>query len=295
MSSSPITFRGPPYIDGLNTDVPWVAGQGSNISGYQYDLNNWNLLQMIVALQNSQTAGIAYVNQPTPTTIYFHLTDHTVIGPINLPVASWNWRGAWAANASYAVMDVFSEGGAIYLCTWPDPGQPTFYAGANDGNGNNYFAELIAPASSGTGTINQTTVAISSHELLNLGSSPVEIVPAQGPGVIINVLSASYELVFGTTPYIGGSPEGGPGGLYYNSDSTYAADVGDEAIATATEDSVYISYGISAGAEAGAIVSTGALANQPVNYCNFNAAYVGGDGVIYVTVLWTTFQAFAHA
>lgn len=46
-----------------------------------------------------------------------------------------------------------------------------------------------------------TSITISSAEMLALNSTPKEIVPAQGAGTVIEVISAFGKLNYGTTPY----------------------------------------------------------------------------------------------
>ena len=46
-----------------------------------------------------------------------------------------------------------------------------------------------------------TTISISSAQILSLNSSPIEIIPAPGVGKVINVVNSTLSLNYGTTPY----------------------------------------------------------------------------------------------
>jgi hypothetical protein len=122
----------------------WGGGLGADLSASQIDNNFWLLYSMVVALQDhsSNNASISYFNV-TGSSLYVHLTDHTVLGPYTIPTSQWNMRGDWVTATNYAALDVFRAAGALYLTIFPHTSQATFDPNANDGAGHNYYALLI--------------------------------------------------------------------------------------------------------------------------------------------------------
>lgn len=130
------------------TDGPWGAGIGAPHTAASADTNFWVLYSLILALQDAAPDTIAYFTV-TANQMWITMTDHFVFGPFVIPTAVWNFRGPWAPNNSYAINDVFTANGAVYLCIYPQINSgATFYAFANDSNGHNFYGLLLAsPAS----------------------------------------------------------------------------------------------------------------------------------------------------
>lgn len=100
---------GPPAITFRTTDLTrWGTGKGSNLLNTEADINLWNILQAIVALQTTplQPNNIASI---TVSGIYMTvtLTDGSTIGPLAMPVLQFKWRGAWQPLTAYNQLDVF--------------------------------------------------------------------------------------------------------------------------------------------------------------------------------------------
>lgn len=133
-----LTFR---TTDGTK----WGGGQGSDLSATQIDDNFWELYSLIVALQDhsSMNAAIAYF-VASGGNFYVHLTDHTVLGPYALPVASWNFRGPWLPLTAYSAMDVITDAGSVYLVLFTHTSNSTFSPSATDGSGHDYYGLLLA-------------------------------------------------------------------------------------------------------------------------------------------------------
>lgn len=133
-----ITFR---TSDGTR----WGAGQGTDLSASEIDINFWVLLTAVQALQSQQndSAGIDHfviVGQ----SLFVHLTNHFVLGPYTLPMAQWNFTGAWGPRKVYQAFDVFTQGGAVYLVLLQHISNSLFSAGASDGLGHNWYGLLLA-------------------------------------------------------------------------------------------------------------------------------------------------------
>ena len=133
-----ITFR--------TTDpTRWGTGQGSDLTATEIDINFWVLYTMLVALQDhaDTNAGIASLSI-SGTQLFVTLTNHVQLGPYNLPQAQWNFRGPWNSGVAYSVNDVFTQGGAVYLVIFQNTSVAPFNQYANDGNGHNFYAILLA-------------------------------------------------------------------------------------------------------------------------------------------------------
>jgi hypothetical protein len=139
-----ITFR-------TNDNTRWGTGNGMDLTATQIDINFWVLYTAIVALQDHQANGAGISNFiVSGTTFSVQLTNHVVLGPFNLPVAAFNFRGPFQANAVYNVNDVFSANditgaSALFLVIFPVPNSgASFYQFSNDGHGHNYYTEMVA-------------------------------------------------------------------------------------------------------------------------------------------------------
>ena len=128
----------------------WGPGLGADLTAAQVDMNFWVLYSLIVALQDAEPITIAYFTI-TGNQIWITMTDHYVFGPYTIPQAVWNFRGPWQPNVTYNVNDVIAVGNAIYLVIFAHISQATFSPYANDGDGHNYYALLLAsPFAAGT-------------------------------------------------------------------------------------------------------------------------------------------------
>jgi hypothetical protein len=126
------------------TSGPWGAGLGADLTATQVDTNFWVLYSLIVSLQDAAPNTISYFTV-TGSQMWITMTDHYVFGPFTIPQSVWNFRGAWLPNNAYSVNDVFTEGGAVYLCIYSILNSgATFYASANDGRGHNFYGLLLA-------------------------------------------------------------------------------------------------------------------------------------------------------
>ncbi len=126
------------------TSGPWGSGLGADLTATQVDTNFWILYSLIVALQDAAPDTIAYFSV-TGNNMWITMTDHYVFGPFTIPTAVFNFKGEWQANSAYNVNDIFTANGAIYLVIYNQLNSgASFYAGANDGKGHNYYALMLA-------------------------------------------------------------------------------------------------------------------------------------------------------
>lgn len=94
----------------------WGAGKGSNLSPTEVDLNFWDLLQRIIAMETDPPEAVSIDtievvgNQMTIT-----MTDATTRGPFTLPTATWQMAGEWQPLTNYTAFQVVSNSGSLYL------------------------------------------------------------------------------------------------------------------------------------------------------------------------------------
>src|SRR5580765_4226966 len=129
-----------------NDPARWGTGQGFNLSPAQVDNNFWDLIQRMIAQEQrpDPSAGIAYF-EINGTMMYVHMTDGTVLGPYQLPIATFRDRGVWAPNTAYFKMDTFSINGGLYVVILDHTSAATFDPGANDGAGHDYYQLMLSP------------------------------------------------------------------------------------------------------------------------------------------------------
>jgi predicted ribosomally synthesized peptide with SipW-like signal peptide len=123
------------------TPGAWGPGKGANLTAAEVDGNFWQA-QGDIAAKAVQGVGIANITV-TGNLMYVALSDHTLLGPYELPVATLNFRGAWAPNTSYLANDVVSENGAAYVVLVNHTSAAAFDPGANDGAGHNYYQMIL--------------------------------------------------------------------------------------------------------------------------------------------------------
>jgi hypothetical protein len=128
------------------TPGPWGGGLGADLTANQVDTNFWILYSMILALQDATPDTIAYFTV-TGTQMWITMTDHYVFGPFTIPTAVFNFKGPWMPGNSYAINDIFTAQGAVYMCIYPQLNSgATFYALSHDGLGHNFYGLLLAAA-----------------------------------------------------------------------------------------------------------------------------------------------------
>jgi hypothetical protein len=127
----------------FRTAGPWGSGSSGDLAPVDVDANFYGHEQRITALEGlniGKSIASVSISGNVLTFTYTDATTSTVV----LPLVTWNWTGAWQPNHPYAVMDTFSENGAVYAVVFPHTSAATFDPGANDGGGHNYYAEMLA-------------------------------------------------------------------------------------------------------------------------------------------------------
>jgi hypothetical protein len=181
----------------------WGTGQGFNLSPAQVDINFWDLVQRMIAQEArpDPSAGIDHF-EIVGINMYVHMTDTTVMGPYELPVATFRDRGVWAPSTVYAKMDTFSINGGLYVVIFDHTSGSSFDPGANDGLGHDYYQLMIQtpgsslPAGGAVGQLlKKTTTTDYAVGWGHTSADVVDFVPATGSTLTsFNVADALEEL-----------------------------------------------------------------------------------------------------
>lgn len=127
----------------------WGAGKGSNLTAAEVDGNFYEFALSIDDLQDAlpqpdEFASVAIAG----TQITFTLVSGTVLGPIDLPVLKWRWRGEWTAFTGYAPLDVFKVAGSgLFLALLDHTSAATFDPAAVNGSSEPLYHQLIGTGS----------------------------------------------------------------------------------------------------------------------------------------------------
>jgi hypothetical protein len=122
------------------------ADKGSNLTPNEADGNFTYLNSLIASVEDNITAGRGIDSITYSGGIFtFHMSDST-LETVTIPPATfaWNPRGEWQPSTLYAVNDVVSYFGFLYLVIFAHTSVATFDPSENDGLGHNYYA-LILP------------------------------------------------------------------------------------------------------------------------------------------------------
>jgi hypothetical protein len=124
----------------------WGTGKGSALSATEVDLNFWEVIQRIIALETDPLAPVTIADiTGDNASITIIMSDETEYGPFPLPVAQFTFYSAWENNHEYNVNDfILVEGSGTYLVlidhTAPDT-PATFNPNALDG-GNPIYRQI---------------------------------------------------------------------------------------------------------------------------------------------------------
>lgn len=146
MPLDPIKFR----TDDL---AKWGVGIGMNLDAVDFDLNNWNFDQRLLALETAtppEAVGIDSFSFVGGNIMTIHMTDATTRGPFVIDVG-WLPQGIWLPSTAYIknhliVSPVGPYAGNAYLVTWPHTSALAFDPEATDGLGHKLYGLLLPAA-----------------------------------------------------------------------------------------------------------------------------------------------------
>lgn len=173
----------------FRTAGAWGAGKGSNLTPAEVDGNFWDHEQRLDSIETNPPAAVNIDYFTTSgNQMFAHMTDHSVIGPIEIPVGTWNFRGEWQPDTLYFAFDVVTFGTAVYLVNSEHTSEGSFDPSASNSFGYIYNLILAEPSGGGGGSdlpaggsAGQALIIVSTESGRVLGwGQPASGVPAGG-------------------------------------------------------------------------------------------------------------------
>ena len=90
------------------TTGAWGTGKGAALTASEIDANFYELMQRLAGLETNPAQPVS-ISSFTVVGRQFtvHLSDASTQGPFTLPMAVFNWRGAWEPLTVYSPLDMF--------------------------------------------------------------------------------------------------------------------------------------------------------------------------------------------
>lgn len=119
--------------------------KGARLTSSEVDANFLELVQRITELEENGATGRGIDHfEIVGNQLTVYMTDNTQEGPYTVPVSSWNFKGAWLPATTYAVLDTVTNGTGLYVVIYPHTSDAVFDPFENDGNGHDYYRQLIS-------------------------------------------------------------------------------------------------------------------------------------------------------
>lgn len=144
---------------------------------------------------------------------------------------------------------------------------PTGTVSGGGGGGSSSFA------------IQEVAVTVTSSELLNLFSSPKQIVEAPGSGKMINVINYTFRYNYGTTDYVNAS-----GGAMYLRIGTTATAAGSNMVSLVTGFASALLGPVGSINNLTARQTMSDVENAPLQLAKISGALTSGDGTLQIRV-----------
>ncbi len=133
--------------------------KGAPLTIAEFDGNFHDVDDRVAALESGgpEARSIDEITAVGSTLVILY-TDSTE-DSVPIPAISLRGRGDWAPSTAYLVNDAVTANGTVYVIPFAHTSALTFDAGANDGNGHDFYAplcdlpELSLPPGGGTGYV----------------------------------------------------------------------------------------------------------------------------------------------
>jgi hypothetical protein len=110
----------------FRTSGPWGVGTGEDLTPDQIDHNFWQAIQDISAKAARGNSITNFVVDGTQVTVVW--SDHTLLGPYQLPFVPFSFVGEWTPSTPYLTNDVFAHGDKAYIVLKSHTSAATFVA-----------------------------------------------------------------------------------------------------------------------------------------------------------------------
>lgn len=133
-----------PTIVYRTTDAAkWGAGKGAPLLADEADNNFYELAQALASVAALEPHEITSIDVTPEGEMTINLDGGGSFGPYTLPVASLQFRDAWAPATVYTKNDYFTEADGLYLVLVSHTSEAVF--SASSGGGSGLYYKLIIP------------------------------------------------------------------------------------------------------------------------------------------------------
>lgn len=141
MPTDGITYR-------TNDVGKWGTGKGSNLTPAEADNDFWELYTRLKSLEDSPPSPVNITSITViGSTFQVNMSDGSHFGPFDLPIAKFEWQGAWVNDAIYAKLDLITvPQKGLYIVMFPHTAPHTgpFDEGAVDvGTGKPIYLKIF--------------------------------------------------------------------------------------------------------------------------------------------------------
>lgn len=90
----------------------WGVGEGRPLTAHEHDESHFAISERVRELEENPPVAVSIVSvTQSGSQLTFHLSNGGTLGPVTLPVAVMQERGAWRAGRDYRVLDIVRVGG----------------------------------------------------------------------------------------------------------------------------------------------------------------------------------------
>jgi hypothetical protein len=99
----------------------WLTGKGANLTPTEVDLNFWELYSRLKNLEDNAPLPVMITDITViGSTFQVEMSDGSHFGPFDLPIAKFEWQGAWVNDAIYAKLDLVTvPQKGLYIVMFP--------------------------------------------------------------------------------------------------------------------------------------------------------------------------------
>lgn len=129
----------------FRTAGAWGAGEGGRLPSHTIDLNFYELLTRVIALEADpdDPRGIDSFTV-VGNLLTVNMNDATTEGPFVLPTSTFIFRDEWQPDTTYVTQTFFTQEGALWYVIYNHISGSTFDSGANDGLGHQFYRKVLA-------------------------------------------------------------------------------------------------------------------------------------------------------
>ena len=138
----------------------WGAGKGANLSAAEIDANFWEIATAIQDIVDHPPVPAHISNiEVARTAITFVLSDGSSLGPVQLPVVMFRWRGDWQTGLLYETLDTFRVSGQGIFSVLRDHTADPSFDPARTIDGDPVYQQLFGQVGAGLADLSDVALA----------------------------------------------------------------------------------------------------------------------------------------